>query len=68
MFTGTVPSPSIGVNDDIVGESVLVGENIYAKSNYHTIQNFGGRKFWQNSSWQKLAGNILTNAQNFQST
>ena len=29
--------------------------------NYHAIQNFGGRKLWQNSSLQKLADNILVN-------
>ena len=27
-----------------------------------TIQNFGERKFWRNSSYQKLADNILANA------
>ena len=35
---------------------------------YHTIQNFGGRKFWRNSSHQKLADNILVNVRNFQTT
>ena len=30
------------------------------------MQNFGGRKFWWNISHQKLADNILLNAQNFQ--
>ena len=29
---------------------------------YHTIQNLGGRKFWQNGSYQKLVDNILANA------
>jgi len=28
------------------------------------LQKFGGRKFWQNSLQQKLANNILVNAQN----
>ena len=32
-------------------------------SYYHTIQNFGGRKFWPNSSHQKLVETILVNAQ-----
>ena len=31
--------------------------------NYPMIQNFGGRKLWRNSSLQKLADNILANAQ-----
>ena len=31
---------------------------------YHMIQNFGGRKLWKSSSHQKLADNILVNAQN----
>ena len=35
------------------------------KIKYRTIQNFGGRKFWRNDSWQKLADNILANAQNY---
>ena len=26
---------------------------------YRTVQNFGGRKFWQNNSHQKLVDNIL---------
>ena len=30
------------------------------------IQNFGGRKLWWNSSHQRLADNILANAQNYQ--
>ena len=30
---------------------------------YRMIQNFGGRKFWRNDSLQKLADNILANAQ-----
>ena len=29
------------------------------------IQNFGGRKFWQNNS-QKIGRNVLANAQNCQ--
>ena len=29
------------------------------------IQSFGGRKFWRNNSWQKLADNILANAQDY---
>ena len=33
---------------------------------HRTIQNFGERKFWWNNSHQKLADNILKNAQNFQ--
>ena len=38
------------------------------KTMYHTIQNFG-RKFWRNSSHQKLADNILVNVRrNFQTT
>jgi len=32
---------------------------------YCMIQNFGGRKFWQNSAQQKLVNNILANAQNW---
>jgi len=31
---------------------------------YHTIQNFGERNFWRNSSQQRLVNNILANAQN----
>ena len=38
----------------------------YSFHGYHMIQNIGGRKFWQNSSYQKLADNILVDAQNFQ--
>ena len=30
---------------------------------YHTIQNFGGRKLWQNGSLQELVDNALANAQ-----
>jgi len=42
-----------------VGEATKTAADIY-----HTIQNFGERKFWWNSSRQKLANNILANAQN----
>ena len=35
---------------------------------YHTIQTFGVRKFWRNSSHQKLVDNILVNAQICKST
>jgi len=31
---------------------------------YRMIQNFGWRNFWRNSSQQRLANNILVNAQN----
>ena len=35
--------------------------------NYRTMQNFERRKFWRNSSHQKLVDSILAHAQNFQS-
>ena len=40
-----------------------LAEFSFDTSYYRTIQNFGGRKFWQNSSHQKLAETILVNAQ-----
>ena len=45
---------------------VNIPYSICEDTDYCTIQNFGGRKFWRNSSHQKLADIILVDAQNFQ--
>ena len=51
------------MNEKVRNRSEEVSMNCTAFT-YCTIQNFGGRKFWQNGSQQRLANKILTNEQN----
>jgi len=48
----------------VIKHIIIVNKRIIG-NRYCTIQNFGARNFWQNSSQQKLANNILANAQNW---
>ena len=50
-------------NKSTNGSEMSINISSSTSIRYRTIQNFGGRKLWRNSSLQKLVDNILANAQ-----